>query len=76
MASAGLCSWCSRSFSIPPSLSIPRSDVPLRARLGEPGGVGRPLYDEYEPYPIAECFPGKSAESAEGEGPGVEGGVG
>ena len=33
--------------------------------LGEPGGVGRPLYDEYGLDHIAECFPDKSAESAE-----------
>ena len=76
-ASAALCSRCSRSFSFSLNRSTSRSDVvPLRARLGEPGGVGRPLYDEYELDPNVVCFPDKSAESVECEGPGVEGGVG
>jgi len=60
-ASAAFWSRCSRSFSF----SLDRSNEPLKPRFGEPGGVGRPPYDEYELDANDECFPDKSAESVE-----------
>ena len=61
-ASAVLCSRFLRSFSFSLNPSTSLSEVPLRARLGKPGGVGRPPYDEYDLDPNVGCFPDKSAE--------------